>query len=373
MLSIAHLRHKEKYKVYELLEIFRHICYNAIWKTHFEGRIGLETRFFALSDKKIPESVLCFMRENGLHPGTEADFGTVLYDNGRIAAAACRSRNVLKYFAIAREYRGENLTAVLMTELQKEAFRTGIHHLFLYTHPENDMLFAPYRFYPVAETDEVLLMENKRNGARDYVQSLPVMAAEGRIGAIVMHADPFTRGHRYLAETAASQCQQVYVFVLSEERGFFRRDERLQMVRAGCRDLTNVTVYETGPYLVSSATFPDYFLKQSSDRTKAQCALDSEIFIRYFAPHFHITDRYVGTEPDSAVTNAYNEQMKTVLVRDGIRVHELERLRLENGAAVSASAARCAIQAGDTADTQMLLPDTTIQLINKGDTGHGQL
>ena len=49
-----------------------------------------------------------------------------------------------------------------------------------------------------------MLMENRQTGIADFLASLPV--AEGNtVGAAVMHCDPFTKGHRYLIETAAKE------------------------------------------------------------------------------------------------------------------------------------------------------------------------
>ena len=66
------------------------------------------------------------------------------------------------------------------------------------------------------------------------------------MGAAVMNCDPFTLGHRYLIETAARECDRVFVFVLSEDRGHFPAADRLELVRQGTADLKNVTVLPTG-------------------------------------------------------------------------------------------------------------------------------
>ena len=55
----------------------------------------------------------------------------------------------------------------------------------------------------------------------------------GVIGAAVMNCNPFTNGHRYLIETAASQCDTLHLFVLSEDRSVFPADVRYELVREG--------------------------------------------------------------------------------------------------------------------------------------------
>ena len=61
----------------------------------------------------------------------------------------------------------------------------------------------------------MLMMEHRRGGVERYITSLP--AYDGESGAVVCHANPFTRGHRHLVEYAAARCPHLSVFVLSEE------------------------------------------------------------------------------------------------------------------------------------------------------------
>ena len=42
--------------------------------------------------------------------------------------------------------------------------------------------------------------------------------------------DPFTNGHLYLVEYAARHCDNLYVFVLSEDKSVFPADVRFSLV-----------------------------------------------------------------------------------------------------------------------------------------------
>ncbi|MCP6524949.1 adenylyltransferase/cytidyltransferase family protein, partial [Klebsiella pneumoniae] len=77
-----------------------------------------------------------------------------------------------------------------------------------------------------------------------------------KIGAIVMNANPFTLGHRWLVEQAASQCDWLHLFVVREDASFFPFAARLEMVGAGVAHLANVSVHEGAEYVISRATFP---------------------------------------------------------------------------------------------------------------------
>ena len=68
---------------------------------------------------------------------------------------------------------GEGLTATVLKALRQDAFDAGHSHLFLYTQPKNKWMVQSLFFYPIAQTDDVLLMENRKNGIDDFLSSLP--------------------------------------------------------------------------------------------------------------------------------------------------------------------------------------------------------
>ena len=304
------------------------------------------------------------LQKTGLVPEEQPEQTVLLWEGGALAATGSRQGNILKYLAVSPDHQGEGLLATLITALRQEAFSRGYRHLFLYTKPTNEYLFRDLMFYPVAATDKVLLMEDKPEGVQSFLNTLPAESCEGIVGAAVMNCDPFTLGHRYLVESAAKECDKFYVFVLSEDQGHFSAADRLAMVKAGTADLENVTVLPTGPYLISAATFPTYFLKDRDGAEQVQCLLDISIFCKYFAPHFGIKRRYVGTEPLSPMTNKYNGALKENLPAKGIEVRELSRFE-KAGTPVSASAVRKALAEGDWNKLATLVPPTTFSHLQK--------
>lgn len=302
----------------------------------------------------------------GLTPDPDAEQIVTVWEQETLIATGSRKGNLLKCIAVDPEHRGEDLTAAVLSQLRSGAFADGYKHLFLYTKPENQRMFESLFFYPVAQTDTVLLMEDKRNGIRAFLDTLPAPNPGEKIGAAVMNCNPFTRGHRYLIETAAGECDHVYIFVLSEEQSRFSAADRIEMVRLGTADIANVTVLPTGPYLISNATFPTYFLKDREAATQVHCRLDIEIFENWFVPRFGITHRYVGTEPLSSMTAQYNAALKESLQKTVLV--EIPRLETEN-TPISASAVRKALDAGE--DIRDLVPETTYQYLTQGGKTHG--
>lgn len=317
-----------------------------------------------------------FLASASLKPDIDTDQTVTVWDDDEMIASGSRKGNLLKCIAVDPAHQGEGLTATVLTELKQEAFREGHKKLFLYTKPRNRMLFSPLFFYPVAQTNQVLLMESTRNGIADFLKKLSPDPAADRlemkidpekahiIGCIVMNADPFTAGHRYLVEQAARDCGCLYVFVLSEDKGTFSAEERMALVLEGTKDLPNVKVYPTGEYLISSATFPKYFLKDRETAQREHYLLDLAVFTQHFVPHFGITHRYAGTEPTCAVTGGYNRAMAEILPKHGVAFVEVPR-KQELNTAISASTVRREMQTGNLETLRKLVPTSTFNHIKK--------
>lgn len=303
-----------------------------------------------------------FLKAAGLVPNDDMEETVLLWEEEQLIGSGSRDGNLLKYIAISPDYQGMDLTSVILSNLKKEAFLEGYNHLFLYTKPENEKMFGSLFFYTVAKTDKVLLMENRKDGITDFLAEFDIKKVDGKIGAIVMNANPFTLGHRYLVEIASKQCEKLYVFVVSEDKSRFSANDRIEMVRRGTADMENVTVLPTGPYLVSGATFPTYFLKEREKVAQVQCAFDVEIFMKYFVPKFSISCRFVGTEPLSPMTQQYNQALKSGLVKNGIDICEIPRIKLGDSV-ISASRVRDLLDRDDMDGVKQLVPSTTFEYL----------
>lgn len=292
-------------------------------------------------------------------------FTAMMMEEDEVIATGSLDGNTIKCVAVSPAHQGEDLTAKILTVLMQEALSQGLTHLMLYTKPRNQYLFAGLGFHPVIRTQDVLLMENKRGGLDNFLTGLEHPTDDrGPVGCIVANANPFTLGHRHLVEQAVRACAWVHLFILSEDRGMFTPAERMQMAREACADLPNVLVQPTGPYMVSSATFPSYFLKDQAEAPAVHCELDLRLFGERIAPRLGITRRYVGTEPLCPVTSQYNARMKALLPGYGVDVIEIDRAEAE-GSPISASRVRELIQQADFDALAPLLPLSTLGIIRE--------
>ena len=314
----------------------------------------------SLSDKRMLAQVDALLVENGITRDANLDYICAMVDeeNRVIATGSCFGAT-LRCFAVSQQHQGEGLLNEVVSHLMEYQMGRGYTHLFLYTKIKSAKFFQSLGFYEIARVDGTLVfMENRRNGFPSYLSRLEKTARPGVSGAIVMNANPFTLGHQYLVETAAGRCDTLHLFLLSEDASLVPFGVRKQLVQAGTAHLKNVVLHDSGPYIISNATFPSYFLKDDAAVIQGHAKLDLTIFVR-IARALGVTVRFVGEEPTSQVTGLYNEIMAAQLPENGIDCVILPR-KQALGKAISASTVRTALQAGDWQTLSQLLPQTTL-------------
>ena len=314
----------------------------------------------SLSDKRMLAQVDALLVENGITQDANLDYICAMVDeeNRVIATGSCFGAT-LRCFAVSQQHQGEGLLNEVVSHLMEYQMARGYTHLFLYTKIKSAKFFQSLGFYEIARVDGTLVfMENRRNGFPSYLSRLEKTARPGVSGAIVMNANPFTLGHQYLVETAAGRCDTLHLFLLSEDASLVPFGVRKQLVQAGTAHLKNVVLHDSGPYIISNATFPSYFLKDDAAVIQGHAKLDLAIFVR-IARALGVTVRFVGEEPTSQVTGLYNEIMAAQLPENGIDCVILPR-KQALGKAISASTVRAALQAGDWQTLSQLVPQTTL-------------
>jgi len=184
-----------------------------------------------------------------------------------------------------------------------------------------------------------------------------------KIGSIVMNCNPFTKGHRYLIEYAGRHVDYLYIFVVEEDKSFFKFADRIEMVRRGTRDMKNVMVFPSGRYMISSNTFSEYFTKDTITK-KIDASVDVELYGKYIAPSLGIKVRFLGKEPLDMITRQYNETLKSILPGYGVDVVEIERIE-EQGEVISASRVRRCLADQDWKSIKQIVPDTTYDYLQE--------
>ena len=312
------------------------------------------------SDKRTLGQVDRLLVEEGITRDANLDYICAMEDeNGEVIATGSCFGATLRCFAVSHLHQGEGLLNEVVSHLMEYQMARGNSHLFLYTKIKSAKFFQSLGFYEIARVDGTLVfMENRRNGFPNYLAQLEKTARPGVSGAIVMNANPFTMGHQYLVETAAAQCDTLHLFVLSEDASLVPFAVRKRLVREGTAHLQNVVLHDSGPYIISNATFPSYFLKDDAAVIQGHAKLDLAIFAR-IAQAIGASIRFVGEEPTSQVTGIYNSIMASELPKQGIRCEIIPR-KQSQGQPISASTVRKALQTGNWETLKELVPASTL-------------
>lgn len=306
-----------------------------------------------------------FLLESGLVLDADVDFTVAARIKDTLIGTCSKAGRVIKCLAVTPEHRGEGLSADLVKVLIDRLFDEGYYHYFVFTQPHNTCLFKSLNFKMLYTGEHAALLEGGIVTIEQRLNKLKAAAglSEGvDRAALVMNCNPFTLGHLHLVEQAAATGREILLFVVEENRSVFAFSDRLEMVRRGTAHIPNVTVLPGTEYIISSATFPSYFLREANERSAAYMEMDAWIFCRYFSRIFGITTRFVGEEPYCDVTLSYNETLKRVLNEEGLTLIEIPRLPSE-GKPISASQVRQHIREGSDESIRSLVPESTWRYI----------
>ena len=320
-------------------------------------------RMWIRRSRSAKEAWETLLHQAGIRSEDTVEYTVGVYDGEKLVATGSRFKNVLKCIAVCKDYTGGEVISLLVSHLMAEVFDDGFTSCYVYTKPGSVMSFVHMGFNEIERVGEDLVfLEKAVHGFDEFIRNLEKEKVPGeKISGIVMNANPFTKGHEYLVETAAESSDVLHVFVLTEDLSVFPTDVRKELVKKGTAHLKNVRIHETGDYMVSAKTFPSYFLKEDKDVTEVQASLDAKIFKNHIAKALGITTRYVGEEPLSYATNIYNEAMKKVFQNE-LNLIIIPRKEFE-GEVISASRVREYLKDGRVNDLQGLVPETTFDFL----------
>lgn len=327
------------------------------------------------SDRRANTQINELLLAEGIRRDANLDYTCGMYDEEMniIATGSCFG-NTLRCMAVSNAHQGEGLMNQIVTHLISIQFERGNTHLFLYTKCNSAKFFGDLGFYEIARIDsQIVFMENRKTGFTSYLEKLKKEteqsevfrqfscndSAKTKIAALVMNANPFTLGHQYLVEKAASENDILHLFIVSEDQSLVPFSVRKKLVLEGTAHLKNIIYHESGPYIISNATFPSYFQKDADAVMESHANLDLTIFVR-IAQTLGINYRYVGEEPNSQVTGIYNEIMAKKLPENQIACKIIPR-KEANGSVISASTVRTALKSGKMELLKTLVPETPLR------------
>lgn len=285
-------------------------------------------------------------------------------DLGKIAGIIGFYRNIIKGLAIDPDYQGENITGKLLTWAFEEIKLKNYSNFLVYTNPKNIDIFSSFGFSLIEKTIDVALLERGKPDFNDYLLNLKSIRNSLKYKAassIIVNCNPMTNGHLYLIEKVAEISEHLFIFILEEELSYFPFKYRFEIVKKATKHLDNITILPSSQYIISAATFPDYFLKDLP-KEQVHAELDVAIFGNKIAPVLAINKRFVGEEPYCQVTSKYNETMQKLLPKYGIEFTILERKKF-NDKAISASTVRQYIREDKFDEIKKIVPLATYEFL----------
>ena len=289
----------------------------------------------------------------------DVDYTIVALDGDKVVGTGSCAGRILKCFAIDPTYQGMGITNTIITRLLDHQYQVGNKHLFIFTKPKSIKIFTDFGFSIVEKTEDVALLDNK---IEELNQLLKNIEDQRESGAIVVNANPMTKGHLYLINEARKMTDLLHVFMVEEDGSTFPYDFRYKIVKEELEKFDDVLVHPGNDYIISKNTFPTYFYKDEKTILKAYSELDTKIFGRYFAKTLNIKKRFVGTEDKDLVTKNYNETMERILPDYGIEVVEIPRASLDDEI-ISASKVRLFLKERKFEEAYKFLPEATIKAL----------
>ncbi|MGF0095215.1 [citrate (pro-3S)-lyase] ligase [Peptoniphilus sp. SGI.035] len=305
-----------------------------------------------------------FLKRFDIDYEKDVEYTIIAVDGDKIVGTGSSSGRVLKCFAIDENYQGMGITNAIITRLLNHQYEVGNKHLFIFTKPKNIKIFSDFGFSLVEETEDVALLDNKIEKLHCILKNI---SDNRESGAMVINANPMTKGHLYLIETARKFTDLLHIFMVEEDGSTFPYEFRYKIVKEEVDKFDDVILHPGNDYIISKNTFPTYFYKDEKTILKAYSELDTKIFGRYFAKALNIKKRFVGTEDIDIVTKNYNDTMKKILPNYGVELVEIDRLKSDEEV-ISASKVRKLLKEGNFEEAYKYLPAATIKAL-KSDEG----
>jgi len=316
------------------------------------------------------ESVTSLLEKHNLKLDSFVEKTIGVYEQDLLIATGSIAGNTLRSICIDEEYRGTSVINTLVSHLLNLLYDLSCTHFFIYTGVDAYRSFIKLGFHLVIKLESgIVLMENKANGIQDYLKEIKNITSNREtcekpiIGSIVINGNPFTNGHRHLIDLAKEHCDLIYIFVVWEENSVFPNEVRYRLIEEGISDLNGIVLCKGENYIISSATFPTYFLKDVSESVQQHAILDLTIFRDIIAPYLGITKRFIGEERLCETTNIYNQTMIKLMEGSPITVTEIKRKESDNEI-ISASHVRRYIKENKWSEIKKVVPKTTYDFLN---------
>lgn len=259
------------------------------------------------------ELLISFLDSVNLSFDSEIDSCYVIKEQDSIIACGCLKDNILKMIAVDNSKQSSDLASKIISVLIEECQSKGYKQYFVFTKLQYIDYFYNFGFKKLVSYDNIVLMELGINTFNDFISNIKLkMDNDSIYDCIVMNCNPITKGHLYLIENAYKNNENLIIFLVETDKSEFSFETRYDLVKKACKHLDKLLIIPSGSYIISSLTFPTYFLKELSLKAEYYASIDILLFSKIMS-ELNLRYRYVGNEPIDKATNMYNLKMKEIL------------------------------------------------------------
>ncbi len=275
------------------------------------------------------EKIKKLLEENDLKQDDLIEKTFYFQDGDAIVGTVSLYKNIIKCLAVSQAFQNEGYAEKLVGEAIKYLQSQNIYHYMVYTKTKYEKVFISLNFSKIIQTDNVVLLEGgitnitkELNKIKKQIEGkFNIDVDQSDIACMVINGNPITNGHIRLLEEALKEHKYLILFLLEEDLSYFSFKERMAFAYLSTLPYKNVLCLPSTKYLVSSLTFPGYFLKTENEKNKEWAKVDAQVYQEYFQKILNIKKRYIGSEVKGYM-QVYNETLKEIL---GEKITEVKR------------------------------------------------
>lgn len=148
------------------------------------------------------------------------------------------------------------------------------------------------------------LIQDDLQGFKHYLESLVL---PGNNGLIFIIANPFTLGHQYLIEYAASHVSNLYIATSNKDLNFTAHD-RWEMLKLGTSHLSNVHLIEMQDFIGSEILLWPFLYKALANPKYIDFEFQNIVTLDIYCKTLGISTRFFGEEPVDEIAKTYMEE-----------------------------------------------------------------
>lgn len=151
-------------------------------------------------------------------------------------------------------------------------------------------------------------------------------------GAVILRADPFTKGHLHLLQQAVDSCKHLFVFLVEGEDALLPAENRKKLIESCTKNMPVTLVPALGNCMRDRLSFILAFWRIYTNGVEPFDPVDDTYtFARYIASELNIKMRFFGEEPFDEFKRRYSILKREILTEEGIEYVEIPRMRLPDG------------------------------------------